>query len=360
LVLGALLAVIVIGLERLTDQPWQPTVLDLAACGAAAATRRWPRAAGTALGCILVVYIFIPPPWATMGEYALMIPILCSGIRGRRRLRAVMSVCYFAILAAMSVADASPGRSPVLGWIAWGALIGVLWLIGNVFLAWTTAQQKSREAELVLQRQSFARQLHDTVARSLTQVAMVAERARLRGSASGADLELIAETSRKAHDELRLLMALLREPTGPKPDPDANTQPVEAALAAARTLLTRAGFQASLVVQGSPDRLAGSQAAAMTNAIEETTANIIKHAEPESPCGIVFDVDHRRAELMVVNRRPSTPAPTHPVSMGLDTLKSTVSALGGAVLVDGELDSWTTRVTMPLMPSDARPALEGA
>lgn len=353
-VLAAVLAVLVVVLDRLTDRPWQAMTLDLCACAAAAATSRWPRAAGTVLGAILLSYallpaLLLPARWATLGEYALLIPILGAGMRGNRIARRVMSVAYLVILYAVSLANTPAGESAVPSWIVWTTVVAVLWLIGNTVFAMTEAQRKARRADLLLQRQALARQLHDTVARSFAHITLTAERARLREHPVESDWELIADTARRGNDELRLLMALLRDPVETGVRADDRSKPLGEALAAAQDSLSGLGFQVSMVVNGDPHRLSDIELGVLTSAIGEGCANIVKHAEPESRCGIILDIGEKAAELVLINQpRTSVTSGPQPVSMGLDSLASTLAGVGGELRVDSQPQQWTTRILLPV------------
>ncbi len=351
-VLATTLAALVILFDLLTEQPWQPMALDLCACVAAAATVRWPRTAGVALGSILAAYVFVPPPWATLGEYALLIPILGTGMRGQGKARLVMSVPYLLILAAISWVDAPPGRSTILGWILWTVLIGVLWLIGNAVHRMTEAERRARKADLVLQRQALARELHDTVARSFSRIAMVAERAQLHRNSDDPDLALIADTARSGNEELRWLLALLRDPADTVLRPDRWNRSLDDALTTARDTLAGLGFQVSVVVNGASDRLTAEQLAVVSEVVGEASANIVKHAEPDTPCGIILEVGETAVELVFVNRPRSSARSTPQItSMGLSSLKDNLARLGGGLSVDSKPEQWATRVWFPLAAS---------
>jgi len=353
-VLAGVLAGLVIVLDLATSQPWQPLALDLVACAAAACTPRWPRVAGIVLGAILALYIVIPPAWATLGEYALMIPILGTGMRGQRRTRMVMSAAYFVILAAKSSVDAPNDRNPVIGWVLWAVLIGALWLIGNAFAATVEAHKRARQAELLLQRQALARSLHDTVARSLTRVSLASERALLRGHASTEDLVTISDSAQRSTEELRWLMTLLRDPsddTGLRPA--AHTQ-LDQALADAAADLEKHGFAVTVRIDGDLDRLNPAQIAVMGSIAGEAAGNIIKHAQPETACAVFVDILDTSAEMVFVNRpRPGASGSGRPDSMGLKNIHDQLTAVQGQLFTDGDPDRWVTRIVVPLT-SDVR------
>jgi signal transduction histidine kinase len=346
-VLAGVLALLVVLLDLMTAQAWQPMLLDLCACAAAACVPRWPRAAGAALGGILALYVFIPPEWATLGEYALLIPILGMGMRGRRRARALMTAAYFVILAAISWVDAPNGRSSVIGWILWAVLIAVLWLIGDVFVATVEAQRKARRADRLLQRQAIARDLHDRLSRSLTQVTMVAERARLRGQAGPGDLEVIAEAASRSNEELRWMLAILSDPSEDSRGGVARETPFDKALADAENSLTRSGFSVAVTVTGAISRLTDKQGDVLGEVTGEAAGNIIKHAEPDTSCAVIVDIGDTAAELVFVNR-PRRERTSGVVSLGLGSMRERLASVGGRLVIDEGPDQWATRIVVPL------------
>ncbi|MGC3995180.1 MAG: histidine kinase [Propionicimonas sp.] len=354
--LAGLLAVLVVLLDGLTAQPWQPVALDLTACVLAGLTPRWPRAAGVSLGAVLTLYVFIPASWGTLGEYSLLIPILGTGMRGSRRTRLFMTLAYFVILCAEAVTDDPAGRTPVIGWIAWAVLIAVLWLIGNVYFATIHALRAGKKAELVLQRQALARSLHDTVARSLTRVVMAAEAAQLRGHASGADLALISDAAARSTDELRWLMALLRDPDE---DAELNVEdptPLDRALTEAQTDLASHGFVVAMSAEGGFERLSRTQSELLGAIAAEACGNIVKHAEPGTACAIIVKVGEQDAEMVFVNRpRSEAREPSRFGSMGLSNVRGRVEQLGGELVVERQPDQWSARVRVPLAQDGSPP-----
>jgi signal transduction histidine kinase len=269
------------------------------------------------------------------------------GMRGRRRARALMTAAYFVILAAISWVDAPNGRSSVIGWILWAVLIAVLWLIGDVFVATVEAQRKARRADRLLQRQAIARDLHDRLSRSLTQVTMVAERARLRGQAGPGDLEVIAEAASRSNEELRWMLAILSDPSEDSRGGVARETPFDKALADAENSLTRSGFSVAVTVTGAISRLTDKQGDVLGEVTGEAAGNIIKHAEPDTSCAVIVDIGDTAAELVFVNR-PRRERTSGVVSLGLGSMRERLASVGGRLVIDEGPDQWATRIVVPL------------
>lgn len=350
-VLAAVLVVLAFVLDSVSRQPWQVFVLDLAACIAAALTSRWPRTAGIALGLVLACYIPLPATWGTMGEYAPLIPILGTGMRGANQTRVVMTACYGVLLGVLTWGDAPDPVSAIAGWVAWTVLIGVLWLIGSLFQTAVEAQERARAAELVMQRQALAAELHDTVARSLTIVIMTAERAALRGGGSPADLESITATAEDAMRELRLVMSLLAAPD-PGPPISLQRTPLTDALNYGVARLEELGFNVSKAVHGDLSTIPAQDAITLGTAAQEAIANIVKHAEPASSCAIVVELTGEVVELAFVNRRTSAhDLPESGRRLGLWGMSERLHHAGGEAIVRHTASQWITTVRLPLSTS---------
>jgi signal transduction histidine kinase len=332
----------VLGWQR--GEQWG-VVVDLTACLAAGATVRWPRIGGVFLGVVLAAYLFTPVGWASMGEYAALIPILGTGMRGQRRVRLWMTVGYGALLIARTYED-YPGQPLFLmGTLVWAALIGVLWLIGNLFAAYQRAQAEARAAALVQQRLAVARNLHDTAARTLATTLLHAERARLSGDA--ADWHGVLDGIRSASRELRQVLEVLRDASLAQ-QPDATPSLLSQAATDAAATLSAHGFPTAVTVEGDLSALPAEVTGVIVAALGEATANIERHGVPGRPCAVIVAVDDERVDMVVSNEveRPTDAAAEGP-SMGLLGIAERLAPLGGALDARQEGAKWLMQVTVP-------------
>lgn len=329
--------------------PWQALAIDLLACLAAALCGRWPRVGGAALGAVLLVFVLVPAPWATLGEYAAMIPVLGSGIRGHKRLRLILTAVYFPLVAGITWLDAPRPASALLGWVFWIVAFTVMWAIGSSVAHALEIQKQARLADLMRQRQDVARELHDTVAASLTKLAMVAERAQLRGSASPADLELMADSAAASVQELRWIVNLLREPADLEHLSLIRETSLSSAIAEAETQLVRHGYRSNVNVRGEFGKLGELTTAGLSAVVVEATNNIIKHGDPSKPAFILVDISDRSAELVFINdARPEQSSTTTIDAYGLKGIRERVSSLGGTVSAGQQQGRWIARIEAPL------------
>ncbi|MGC3992922.1 MAG: histidine kinase [Propionicimonas sp.] len=354
IVLAVLLAVLTITLDAATGRPWPPLALDLVACAVAATTGRWPRASGAALGAVLAVYLFIPAGWATMGEYALLIPILGSGMRDATRLRLIESIAYLVILFGLAIQNAPSLLSATLGALFYATFMGVLWLIGNAFVTVTRAQREALLAETLLQRQRTALELHDTVARSLTALVMATERVQLHGEATEEDLSFVSRTATESIGYLRDIIEVLRSPD----DTREVAPPARAfreVLSSAETELARHGFQPTVNVAGDLDGIPPATAQLLAAAAEEALSNVIKHGDQHGPCTVSAEVGKGEVVLKIANNCRTVRFDREGrVPMGLWGMRQRIGAAGGQVEASRADSGWLTRVSLPLPGHAAR------
>jgi signal transduction histidine kinase len=348
--LAGLLAALALVLELATSQPWQVVALDLAVCAAAAATARWLRPAAVVLGVLLLVYLVVPDDWATLAEYAGLIPIIGTGVRGQKRERIVLSVYFLAVMTALSYVNTPAGGTPWFGPIIWAVIIAGSWVIGNSFAAAGRAERRSQQARQVLQRQALARELHDTLARSLGMISIAAERAGVHGGATPADLALIAGNARSAMGQLREVMVLLRDPAEADTMTVTSSVALDRALAAAAEDLRRHGFPADTTVSGDLAALSDQQSEVLAAAVGELAANVIRHGDPAQPCGIALDIAADTATLTVGNgtASPGSDGTAPAASLGLWGVRQRLETVAGTLSTHHDDHRWTTRVQVPL------------
>lgn len=348
-ILAALAVVLAVVFNYLKDQPREVLILDVALFLTAALTARYPRAAGVALGVGLALMLLIPSPWATLGEYAALIAVLGAGMRRRTRIQLAMIMGYGPLLIMVTARHAPGLREIAMGAIAWVAFLGLMWAVGQLFATVTRAHENQRTADLVLQRQQFTHELHDTVARSLTIVVRLGERMRRNRTASPEELAALADAARAAHDQLRLVMELLDDPTDPASPISIGSSSLTEALISGRALLEQHGFAPTITVEGDLGLLSEERSSVLGAAAEEAFANLVKHGDPSQPSTVVVWVTADRAELTTLNHPRTETAPT-PVgaALGLHGMRRRVAELGGEVIAEQIGSQWQTRILLPL------------
>lgn len=203
----------------------------------------------------------------------------------------------------------------------------------------TSAEQGRRRHELE-ERNRIARELHDVVAHSMSVISVQATTAQYRNpdidDAARREFDEIAESSRQALSEMRMLLSILRGgdevPTAPEPglaDIDALIESTRASGTEIRHTAV-GGSLSDLTVSSSTGLIA-------YRTVQEALANALRHAP-----GAVIDVGVAGGEglegqsvlrIEVVNAAPPDRAvePAPGAGLGLEGIRERVEAVGGTV-----------------------------
>lgn len=322
---------------------WRPAPLDLAACAAAALIPRWPRAAGTALGIALVLILFLPAG-PSLGEYAALIPILCTGMRGERRVRLWLTACYGAVLAIRSfaIADSAPWLWLVT-MLVWAALIALLWAIGNLFTNYRAALEQASSAALQQQRMALARDLHDTVARDLVRASLQGQSA--LAAHPSAQLESAVHEIQQASTHLRWLLALLREPHTAETEFGATSTGQN--LRRAADALRDHGLLVRTFVEGDLEAIPRALRPTVQAVVGEACANMERHADRAAPCAIMMNVCDDHLDAAFFNGVRADRIPAGP-GFGLEGVRERLALVGGDLVSEQDGGQWICRVSLPL------------
>ena len=322
-----------------------PVLIDLLAAALAAGAVRWPKQATALLIALLLLYIWAPRAWLELGHYAALIVILGAGLRRRRVQRRAMAVGSLVIFTTDQLCGFDAGDSRAFSAsLVWLGLITAMWLLGNAFTALGLAQDRARQAALAMRRLALARDMHDTVARSLTHLARGAQTA--AADSEDARFGILAEDASTAISQLRLLLAALRDPQVTKPTAATGSLP-ETLNRVAQDLQTH-GYPVSVSVEGDLESVAVEHKEVLGDVLNEITANIQNHGAPNFPCIIAVSVEKGASDIVVINQieqgnGPGRSAPR----LGLVGAGERLVAVGGRILAQAEGDRWITRVTIP-------------
>lgn len=343
IVLAVVLAGLGVLLGLIANQPIG-LVVDLAACTAAALAVRWPRAAGIALACILAIYAFAPHEWGQMGQYAPLIAILGAGMRGNRRLRFGMALGYWLIYVGIQFTLYGLSWTSVFASLIWAALIAMMWAVGNAFSNYRTAQAKLREAALTQQRLSLARDLHDSLSRTLVRLSLQARAAAAADDASA--LTEIADGIGHASSELRWLLSALREPDADLPIGSGGS--LASRMSDLIEQLDRRGFPVTVTIDGDLERVPAKVSEVVATVASEAAANVERHGAKGRPCSLLASLDSDSLDLAMINEVGPAATSTNTTSMGLLGAAERLAAIGGSIESRAEGPRWITRITVPL------------
>jgi signal transduction histidine kinase len=349
-------------------------LLVLAVVVGVAATPWWPGAgAGCAAAAGLVLALWVDQVLA----FGISLPLLAVAgyvaTRWDRRLGlcltpvlvGVMALAHAGTWASRRPADPGTSRdvlnvmtfSPALPVLAFGlALLVTSWLTLTERLSHVSAREARLEERTAVaaERARLARELHDVVAHHVSLVAVRAETApytttELSPSARREFAE-IADASRRALDELRTLLGVLRRSDGdgaelqPQPTLDDIPRLVEDARSA--------GTQVILRLAAGARPVPAAVAVAAYRIVQEALTNARRHA-PGAPVTVGVSVEDGRLVTSVVDEGDAasrTRAGT-PTGHGIAGMRERVAALGGTLTAAGtERGGFAVVAGLPLDP----------
>lgn len=319
--------------------------LDLVTCAASALGAFRPKEGPWVFLAVLMAYLFVPEGWVTLGELAVLIPILGMGMRGQKRSRMILSPFMLAIVVIRST-EGKFFLTPIAFWIL---AVAAAWLVGDAFARSRAAQRQAVEVALMGQRTRIARDLHDVVAHDLTNVALRARQAIVLGTQDPDDLRYIAQTASKCVDDMRNLMRLLRDTGGAEANGRNWLEPdVPSTLAAQAQRLRTAGFKVTAHVEGQLEDLTGTVPHALSWILIEACNNVLRHGDPSRPCMIFITSSTSVLDLAVINSVAGSHLSLRPGRLGIIGMQERAGAAGGNLTVTPHDDKWIVKAEFPL------------
>ncbi|MGO1487603.1 MAG: sensor histidine kinase [Arachnia sp.] len=220
-------------------------------------------------------------------------------------------------------------------------------------------ERKSGEQRLLQLQKSLARELHDSVAQTLSSAAMraniVMSDSSLSPMAMG-QLEKIADECRSsAHDLRQLLSALRDEPERTvTPGPLADVESLRNTVKAQAERLRDEGFTVDVKVD--IDKLSAARCQTLAAITIEAANNIVKHARPGSTCR--FSITQSTEDVCgeFTNVRKFSKVARQ--GFGLTGVQERLTLLDGTSEAIVKNSRWILRVSLPLGPdSTFSPAL---
>lgn len=328
--------------------------VDLLTCAGAALSYRWPLAGALAGAVGLAAWLMVPDVVPSAGALAVLINVMAA-FRQNLRWKIPLSVALAALGYLVLVMRAV--RNPADHWATAAVLVLLLALAigsGELGRRWQRLVQFEREqasAALDTFRLELARDLHDTVAQTLSTTAMRAHLALAEPGvpeAVRADLEWMAHECRSSAHDLRELLGRLRlGPTAPGVQPLANLETLRATVAAQADRLRAAGFDVSADVDIT--RLSAARAQALSAVTVEAVNNIVRHARPGTACEIRLADrdDYVVARFSNVAAPASVRTASPPAGMGLTGVRERLALLGGDCAYRLEGRGWTLSARLP-------------
>ncbi|MGC5028690.1 sensor histidine kinase [Micromonospora sp. DT229] len=228
--------------------------------------------------------------------------------------------------------------------------------------------EREREAEaraaVAEERTRIARELHDVVAHSMAVMIAQADGARyvLDSSPETAReaVRTVADTGRRALDDMRRLVGVLREPQSPAESPAVSTaepahrRPVVAELPALLDRFREAGLKVRYTVGDLPTPLPPALELTVYRLVQEALTNALKHTGPGAQVQVELTCTAGALALRVTDdgqgRPPAGPAPSG--GHGLVGMRERVSVYDGTLTAGPRLaGGWQVLARLPLPSS---------
>jgi signal transduction histidine kinase len=333
--------------------------LSLLATGGLVWRRQAPFVAGAAVALVpaLEASVLDAPPLVLGNGLAVLVAVYSAAVAlspARSLVVAALALVSFALL------ENSHGT---LGAVSGDAvMIGSAWLVGwmvqrrslEVRSRLEEADQEVRGAEaradaaLGEERRRIARELHDVVSHAMTVVVLQARGARtvlgtdpetVRGS-----LDAIERSGQDALEEMRRLVALLREPIrDTAPQPGLGDLPELLATVSQRQPVD---FRET----GPPVRLGPGAELAAYRLVQECLTNALRHA-PRATVEVRIDRTPACVTIMVSNDLPVQIDASSGGGLGLAGLDERLGLYGGRLVRGPEGGRWRVVATIPAEPS---------
>lgn len=342
-----------------------PLVLDLVVAAGVAASGRWLITGGVIAGVGLSAWLFVPGERPTLGAVVVLVAVFAAVARGRFKVGFRLTCWYLAVMLVVITPWMPAELSALLFNVSFlVVLFGLAWTAG-----WLLHQRDAQvervtgefQARLAEQRLELARDLHDTLAQTITGMVVTTEGMRVRLGQDcpveiANDIERVLSLGRQSITNVRAMLSVLRAPDAddqaasgwtPQSVPEVLTQQVAD--------LKDRGFTVSTVIEGDPDTLPPSLRSCLAKVIVEATTNMAKHATPGGRCSIMIDMDAAGIEAMFSNPRSTATRQAEAGGLGLIGAAERVQAFGGQLQTRASGTQWVLTVTLPATATQLEP-----
>lgn len=358
-------AVIVVGVQLHGGASARPAPIVLGICAALVLVgrRRCPGWTLLASGALVAVLFHLDSSAASVAVLAPAVALYSVALRrGRLQQLAAGVLAMTAVIAADVV---HPGRPTVGQTVAHVLLVAVPLLAAEVIRTHQAnmrlleerlelaAQAREQEAErrAEQERMRIARELHDVVAHTLTEINVTAAAAAERGD-PGESREALEQIERRSHGaiaELRGILGVLRGPDSAEPPrvPMPGIDDICELIGRARS----AGLDVSLDVHGSaPSRISDGTSLAAYRIVQESLTNVRRHA-PGAPAAVTLRFDPEQLTLTVDNDPGGTPSDSAGCGVGITGMRERATVAGGRLYAAPHASGFRVRADLPYQPA---------
>ncbi|WP_433086879.1 sensor histidine kinase [Dactylosporangium sp. CA-052675] len=360
------------------DQPGNPVDGWSWACGLTAAAltvvgQRMPTVAVCALALLLVATDRVGTHADVVVLLATMISLVDLALN-RRGWRFAAGATSAAAGMFVTFVDVPFGRLPLPFYpiiaAVIGCLVGAPVLLGlRLGAARRTAaeaaeraveSERRRVAETAaaraVERAAIARELHDIVVHHVASIVLRVGVARHLGSGESADTKAVFDdvhaTGTAVLEDLRRLVAVLREPTAAGDDPPApvlDAADLPDALDQAVNRIRQAGLPVTVVADSAMSQLDAVRGLAVLRVVQEGLINVLKHAGPDATAAlrVVASPSGEVCVEITDDGGPRKAAPVRGGGHGLMGLRERVTLLGGHLEAGPGPTGWRIRAVLP-------------
>lgn len=332
--------------------PWA-WALSFVICVSAALAATYPRGAALVTIAALLGFLFLPGLSVSIAGLGLFVNVFALA---RNRIpesvpliaSLVGAGCLTMVIhSSQGIEDAVTSGALLLVFLALSVGSGYLWSGSERRLQHAAEEADRQLSEL---RTQLARDLHDTVAQTLSNAAMRAHMAGLDDTLScnqRKQLNLIASDCSTAAQDLRQLLGTLR-------DLDRNPPSTTGGLADVDTVTRTVKEQAERLEQENfkvdytlrlDEPVGATRAEALSRLTVEAVNNMIKHGKPEGRCRLMLESDEHRILAVYANESPHRPVRRN--RLGLVGMQERVLMLEGSLDVMYKDGWWVLEVVLP-------------
>ena len=346
LALGALLNADIARIDpRLREPNLLAAVATTVAAGSLAWRRSWPR---TSYGAFVASAVVVSGSFHYIGLLSMMLLFSLYSLttHASRRDGGIglgVGVAGFLGLALAGVPDLRT-KDLLLAL----ALLVAAWALGEVVRTRREAHRDQVRAAITHERLRIARDLHDVVAHSMSLIAVQAgvgaHVIRTDPAAAAQALDVIAETSRKALEQTRSMLGMLRDgQEGGNRPPTQGLDDLPALVADVHA----AGLDVDLVRSGSAPGLDTAVSLTAYRIVQESLTNVIKHSAAATTT-VVVSVDDDKLDITVADPGPPREsARTGSSGHGLAGLSERARLVGGALTYGANGSGFSVHATLP-------------
>lgn len=333
---------------RLREPDAAAVTATVVAAGALAWRRSRPVASYAAMtaGCLVVS---LTDHHIGLLSLLLLVSLYSLAAHGSRRAGLVgfaSAVVAFVVLALLDVPDL--GTSVLLQSLA---LLVAAWALGDAMCS-RRQQQRDQQRDLIesavaAERLRIARELHDVVSHSMSLIAVQAgvgaHVIRTDVDAAEETLEVIADTSRRALEQTRSMLGILREsPADGTRPPAQGLEEVPALVEGVRA----AGLEVELTCPSLPDVGAATSLAAY-RIVQESLTNVIRHSAA-STATVTIRATEAGLAVAVTDPGPARPDAVTGSGLGLLGLRERTRLLGGTFETSTRGPGFAVDAVLPL------------